>query len=140
MTHYAYDANGWYTGPVADDAPNSTPIEPPVLATDKTPGAPRSVWARVAWYVVAVPIPPVPTVPASVTMRQARLALLGAGMLQPVDAAIAAMPSPAKEAAQIEWEFSNEVQRHNGFVEQLGPALGLTPAQVDALFVAAAKL
>lgn len=79
-------------------------------------------------------------VPAEITMRQARLALLGAGKLAAVDAAINAMTEPAKSAAKIEWEYSNTVQRHNGFVAALGPALGLTDAQIDALFVAAAAL
>lgn len=81
-----------------------------------------------------------PAVPQSVTMRQARLALLGAGKLAMVDAAIDSMPEPQKSAARIEWEYSNEVQRHNGFVAALGPALGMTAAQIDALFIAAAKL
>jgi hypothetical protein len=79
-------------------------------------------------------------VPSSVTMRQARLALLGAGKLAAVESAIAALPEPAKTAALIEWEYSNEVQRHNGFVSQLAPALGMTEAQLDALFVQAASL
>lgn len=81
-----------------------------------------------------------PVVPRAVTMRQARLALLGAGALAGVDAAINAMPEPTRSAARIEWEYSQEVQRHNGFVAALGPALGMSPAQIDALFVAAAKL
>ena len=81
-----------------------------------------------------------PLVPQSVTMRQARLALLGAGKLAMVDAAINGMAEPTKSAARIEWEYSNEVQRHNGFVEALGPALGMTSAQIDQLFIAAAKL
>lgn len=83
--------------------------------------------------------PPV-AVPVEITMRQARLALLGAGKLTAVDAAIAAMPEPQKSAAKIEWEYSNTVQRHNGFVSALGPALGLTDAEVDALFIAGAAL
>lgn len=86
------------------------------------------------------PPPAPPVVPTAVTMRQARLALLGAGLLDDVDAAINAMPSPQKEAARIAWEYSQEVQRHNGFVSVLGPALGLTEAQIDALFIAAAGL
>ena len=81
-----------------------------------------------------------PVVPHAVTMRQARLALLGAGALAGVDAAINAMPEPTRSAARIEWEYSQEVQRHNGFVAALGPALGMSSAQIDALFVAAAKL
>ena len=93
------------------------------------------------WRVVETPEPPPPPVaPASVTMRQARLALLGAGLLDDVEAAIAALPSPQKEAARIEWEYSQDVQRHNGFVSVLAPALGMTEAQTDALLIAAAGL
>lgn len=79
-------------------------------------------------------------VPSAVTMRQARLALLGAGKLALVDQAISSMKEPQQSAARIEWEYSGEVQRHNGFVAALGPALGLTSEQIDALFIAAAKL
>lgn len=81
-----------------------------------------------------------PTVPASVSMRQARLALLGAGLLASVDAAIAAMSSPAKEATQIEWDYASEVQRGNALIASLAAGLGLTETQVDDLFVVAATL
>ena len=91
-----------------------------------------------ATYVPPEPEPPY--VPASVTMRQARLALLGVGLLDDIEAAIAALPSPQKEAARIEWEYSQEVQRHNGFVSVLAPMLGMTPEQTDALFIGAAQL
>lgn len=91
---------------------------------------------------VTWPAPPAPPIhiPTAVTMRQARLALLAAGLLPSVDAAIAALPEPQKSAAKIEWEYSQEVQRHNGFVSVLAPALGLSDAQIDALFVAAQTL
>ncbi len=80
-------------------------------------------------------------VPAVVTMRQARLALLGAdGLLSQVDAAIAAMPEPERSAAVIFWEYSTTVERDNAFVRQLSTGLQLTSQQVDALFVAAARL
>ena len=79
-------------------------------------------------------------VPEVVTMRQARLALLGAGLLAQVDAAIASMPEPQKKAASIEWEYSNALQRNNPFVSQLGAALGLDESGIDALFVEASKL
>lgn len=82
----------------------------------------------------------VPVVPDAVTMRQARRALHAAGLLAGVEAAIDTLAEPEKTAARIEWEYSSEVQRHNGFVEQLAPLLGLTGAQLDALFVAAAAL
>lgn len=84
--------------------------------------------------------PPPQPVPAAVTMRQARLALLGVGKLADVNAAIAAMQGPAGEAARIEWEYSQEVQRDKALVLALAPVLGLSDAELDALFVAAAAL
>lgn len=84
--------------------------------------------------------PEVTPVPASVTMRQARLALLATGKLDAVAAAIAALPSPQREVAQIEWEFASGIDRASNVVAMLGPALGLDEAAFDALFVAAAQL
>lgn len=82
---------------------------------------------------------PVP-VPASVTMRQARLALLGAGVLPSVSAAIAAMPGMAGEAARIEWEYARDVQRDSPLIAGLVPVLGMSEAQIDQLFISAAAL
>lgn len=73
-------------------------------------------------------------------MRQARLALLGAGLLQQVDQAISALPEPQQSAARIEWDYSSEVHRDRAFVQQLGQALGLSDEQLDALFIQAAAL
>lgn len=74
--------------------------------------------------------------PTSVTMRQARLALLQSGMLDSVNTAVAA----ADEAAKITWEFSSEVHRNHPFVATLAAALNLTDAQLDDLFTLAATL
>jgi phosphoribosylamine-glycine ligase len=78
--------------------------------------------------------------PKEVTMRQARLALLQAGLLDKVTAAIAGMPSPQKQAAEIEWEYSNSLKRSQPLVVQLGAALGLDAAALDLLFSTASKL
>lgn len=83
---------------------------------------------------------PAAVVPASVTMRQARLALLQVGLLNTVNDAIAAMPGSAGEAARIEWEYSQEVQRNKALVQALAPALNLSEAQLDGLFALAATL
>lgn len=80
------------------------------------------------------------SIPASVTMRQARLALLSVGLLDDIAPAIASLPSPQKEAAQIEWEYSQAVDRHRPFVLTLGAALGLDSAALDQLFITAAAL
>ena len=88
-----------------------------------------------------VPEPPQPApIPNIVTMRQARLALLQSNLLSSVDAAIASLPSPQKEAAQIEWEYSQEVHRDKELVGMLAPALGLTKLQLDDLFTLASTL
>ena len=79
-------------------------------------------------------------IPSVVTARQARLALLQAGKLAAVAAAIAALPSPAKEAAQIEWEYATEIRRDWPLVQTLAPVLGMSAADLDALFIAAAAL
>jgi hypothetical protein len=83
---------------------------------------------------------PAPVQPTIVTMRQARLALLGAGLLDGVETAIDALASPQKEAARIEWDYSSEVHRNKPFVALLGAALGLTDPQLDDLFTQASAL
>ena len=84
--------------------------------------------------------PPPSDVPQSVTMRQARLALLAANMLTAVNTAIANMPGSEGEAARIEWEYAHEVRRDSPLVQSLIPALGMNDASLDALFTAAAAL
>jgi hypothetical protein len=80
-------------------------------------------------------------VPQSVTMRQARLALLGAGHLDAVQAAIDAFKDAnTKAAAQITWDHSTAVERDNALLATLAPLLGLDDAAVDALFIAASRL
>ena len=85
---------------------------------------------------VARELPPI----NSVTMRQARLALLGAGKLSAVEAAINSLPEQQRTEAQIEWDYSSEVHRDKAFVRTLGAMLGLDDAAMDDLFVAAAAL
>ena len=75
-----------------------------------------------------------------VSMRQARLALLNAGLLTKVNNMIATMAGSQGDAARIEWEFSSEVERDRGLVTVLGAGLNLTPAQLDALFTSAAAI
>jgi len=77
-------------------------------------------------------IPP----PQSVTMRQARLALLDAGLLDEVEAAFA----QAGVAARIEWEYAQEVRRDSPLVAQMGQVLSLDDADLDALFAQAVQL
>jgi len=81
--------------------------------------------------------PPPVRVPVAVTMRQARLALLSAGMLDTADAAIAAMPGIEGQAARIEWEYAHEIRRDSPLVVAMAALLGLDEPALDQLFVAA---
>jgi len=78
--------------------------------------------------------PEPPGVPAKVSMRQARLALLGAGLLSTVQAY---MDNDATEAVRIEWEYAVDIHRSRDLVEGIGTLLGLTSEQIDDLFIAA---
>jgi hypothetical protein len=72
-------------------------------------------------------------VPQQVTSLQLELALLQLGMLEAVNAAVAAAPS----AAQITWRRMRDVERVNAMLVSMatGPGgLGMTDVEVDDLF------
>ena len=96
----------------------------------------RNLYALALTGEVAPADPVVIPIPQSVTMRQARLALLSAGFLDSVEVAI----TGAGPAAKIEWEYAQEVQRAAGLVPAMATALGMTELQIDALFIAASAL
>lgn len=123
----------------------STP--PKFPATDQHPDAVRyTVAGHVVDAIGGEPTPAevaaflAPPVPASVTMRQARLALLQAGHLAAVTAALAATPGMAGEAARIEWEYASTLERDSALVQAFAAQLGLSGAALDALFTTAASL
>lgn len=90
---------------------------------------PQPTWAEV---IAAEPPAPAPTV----TMRQARLALNAASLLDVVNAAIA----NADNVTKIYWETSPTVARDNEVLNAVGAGLGLTSEQIDALFALAKTL
>ena len=75
-------------------------------------------------------------VPASVTAFQARAALLAAGLLDEVEAAVAA----ADRLTQTAWEYALRFERVSPTIAALAAALGLGDAELDDLFRAAAKI
>ncbi|HEY8035203.1 MAG TPA: hypothetical protein VIF37_06400 [Methylobacter sp.] len=75
------------------------------------------------------------SVPESVKMAQARLALLQRDLLDDVNSKVATMP----RAAQIEWEYETVVRRDNSLVIAMQSMLSMTDAQMDDLFVLANK-
>lgn len=80
--------------------------------------------------------PPEP-IPSTVTPRQARLALLDAGLLDTVETELA---KPENKAALISWEYATTVERDSPLIATIGGALGMTDQQIDDLFTAAAAL
>jgi len=76
----------------------------------------------------------------TVSMRQAKLALLAAGKLSAVEAAIGSMSEPQRSAALIEWNSAGTVARDHPSTALIGAAASLNDAQIDALFSAAALI
>lgn len=77
-----------------------------------------------------------PPVPGSITPRQCRLLLLQQGLLADVEAMIA----QSTEDVRITWEYALEFRRDDPLLNQLAANLGLTDAQIDQFFLAAAQL
>jgi hypothetical protein len=97
------------------------------------------IWADIQAFGeenIAPYTPPAPEPVTSVTMRQARLALLGAGLLDTVNASVSSM-TPAD---QIEWQFASTVERNSPLVSNLAIGLGLTEEGLDQLFLTASTL
>lgn len=97
----------------------------PMAAND-----PRLAGVSIAPYAVPA------AVPSSITPLQARRALRGAGLLGAVNAYIAQQPDEVQET----WEYAVTVLRDDPLICAAAEALGLTEAQLDELFVAAAAL
>lgn len=75
-------------------------------------------------------------VPQVITIRQAKLVLLAAGLLDDVDAAVSA----ADRTTQIEWEYATEVKRDWPTLMAMQASLGLSDSQIDQLFIQGALL
>lgn len=97
-------------------------------------------WVEAVGEYATIPTPVV--VPQSVTMAQARKALLSAGITAAmVEAAIAGIAdAAARGMAEIDWEFSTTVSRSSSLVAMLGAELGLTDSDIDTLFIEAGNL
>lgn len=121
-------------GRIAELAVTEFPIAEPLFWVDCADNV-TTEWTYIDGVFSEPVSPPVP-IPTVVSMRQARLALLQAGLLATVDAAIAA----GTEADQITWEYATEVVRNSPLVVNLSASLGLSEQQLDELFTLAATL
>lgn len=79
--------------------------------------------------------------PGVVTRRQARQALVLAGLIDQVQPIIDAIVDPMqRRLAQVAWDDSADFKRDDPFLIKVGIALSLTENQIDDLFVTAASL
>lgn len=127
---YYVDQTGGYLGGW-DANPPAGAVEAPFAPSDA-----RQVWSFETESWSEIP----QYVPSKVTMRQARLALLAAGLLDDVESLLQNMEGTEGQAARIEWDYSSEVHRHKPFVMTLGSQLGLNDEQLDALFITASQI
>jgi hypothetical protein len=80
------------------------------------------------------------SIPMTVTMRQARLALLQSGHYATVVDYITGMTGDAGIAARVTWEYSTTVERYMPLTIQLKGILGLTDLETDELYLLANTL
>jgi hypothetical protein len=80
-----------------------------------------------------------PVAPLQVTLFQARTQLRRAGLFDAVDAYIEHHKSTDPESWEA-WNYANNCYRNSELVVHLGTLLGLTSAEMDQLFVAAALI
>jgi len=85
-----------------------------------------------------VPVTKPVQVPQSVSRFQARAALHNAGKLAAVETLMAAAETPM--LMKLAWQDAQEFQRSSVTVSAMASALGLSAAQTDALFIAAAQI
>ncbi|MTD33926.1 hypothetical protein [Paludibacterium denitrificans] len=81
---------------------------------------------------------PAPAIPQEVTRFQARGALYQAGLLDKVEAFIAAEGTDMM--LKLAWQDAQTFKRYSPFITGVGQQLGLTDKQLDALFVAASLI
>lgn len=86
--------------------------------------------------IITIRPAPLPPAPDSVSARQFKLQLLATGLLDDVEAWVAAQD----RSVQIAYANSGSFVRSEPMMQQGFTDLGFTPEQIDAFFTAAAAL
>lgn len=81
---------------------------------------------------------PVPSVPQVVSRFQAFAALDDAGLLNTVEVLMSNPVTPSR--AKLAWATAQEFERGSPTIAALAGQIGLTAAQIDKLFIDAAKI
>ncbi len=111
-----------------DEMPYIRGISQAVLEAESLPRMPKPGWK----YDGKECFPDIP----DITPRQARQAIVLNGYsIEYIDGVISSLPEPSRTLALIEWEYSTAFVRRNPLVDQIGFVLGLTPDQMDELWI-----
>jgi hypothetical protein len=78
-----------------------------------------------------------PRVPREIGNWRAKAVLAAMGKLADVEAVIAALPEPQRTVVTLAWAGDAKLARRGATVTGLGAALGMSEAEIDALFIAA---
>lgn len=81
--------------------------------------------------------PTAPSVPEEVYAWRIRLSTQIAGLKPSIDGLLGQLSEPEKTVASEAWNHGVTVRRDSPLVAQLADALGLTPEQVDEIFMQA---
>jgi len=123
---YYRDSSNTYLG--ASNSPMVGGIE-----VASAPLSAAATWNGSSWDEPVV-------VPQTVTKKQARLALHGAGLLSSVEEYLNGLSEPTKTPALITWETASTIDRDDDLTKALISGLALSEESVDALFITAASL
>ena len=142
MTDYhLIDPQGMYTQTVQIDPLAPLPGAGTLTAPPETTGTQVAQWHGDAWTVLperpALPEPAPPPVPQQCTPAQGLIALYATKGIteQHIADAIALIPDPVqKYTAQIGYTRATQWERQSATMQAMAALLGLTEADLDALF------
>ena len=130
--------NGWPDRLVSES--HDGPVPDGHIAFDSF--AAMDAWKAAHPDLMPQPTAPPEPVPESVTLRQFLMQADRTGLLLALEALKVneAVPAQTRRDLHFFLEYSNLIDRYHPLISQLAPIVGVTEAQVDDLFRAAARL
>lgn len=133
MGYYVMKAHVIEDGKVVNTISVNALTDRPNLISAENGGSRGDLWDGENFTTPA----PVVTAPQTITQIQGMKALHRAGKKKAIKTMLSA---PGNEEANIAFEYERTWRRDSQFIADLAPALGMTEAEVDDLFVTAAGI